>query len=136
MALTQRELGTLDRYCAVTDTLALARERHPGKKNGLDALCKQYGVDNSRRELHGALLDAQLLAEVYLAMSGGQAILTFVEAGDRAVGGPRRPRASSGTRGPLPVWRASEAETQAHEARVIAIDRASGGRCLWRELGW
>ena len=84
--------------CPVLDTLTLARERHPGQRNNLDALCKRYGIDNSHRELHGALLDARILADVYLAMTGGQSVLALEE--DRAARagrahrpGPRRDRA-------------------------------------------
>ena len=136
LARVEPALGPLGGHCTVTDTLALARQRHPGKKNSLDALCKQYGVDNSRRDLHGALLDAQLLAEVYLAMTGGQAafslaVRTEARAYDRNAAGLPRPE-----RGTLPVVRASEAEQVAHETRLAALDRASGGRCLWKELGW
>jgi DNA polymerase-3 subunit epsilon len=134
--LAGRGLGTLDRYCTVTDTLALARQKHPGKKNGLDALCKQYGVDNSRRELHGALLDAQLLAEVYLAMTGGQATLTFADGHQPQAARARQGQRLARTHGPLLVTSPSEAEARAHEARLAAIDAASGGRCLWRQLGW
>lgn len=130
-------LEPLERHCTVTDTLALARERHPGKKNSLDALCRSYGVDNSRRDLHGALLDAQLLAEVYLAMTGGQVMLSLVPRASAGMGKRAgEGGVSSGNRGPLPVHRADGQEVAAHEARLAALDRASGGRCLWRELGW
>jgi DNA polymerase-3 subunit epsilon len=74
-----RERLVIERQCTVVDTLALARSRHPGQRNSLDALCKRYGVDNSRRDLHGALLDAEILAEVYLAMTGGQSALELKE---------------------------------------------------------
>ena len=121
--------------CTVLDTLGIARELHPGQRNSLDALCSRYQVDNSGRALHGALLDAEILAEVYLAMTGGQATLdlsaapaTVSRAGSEA--GPR-PRA----RGGLPVLRADDAERDAHQRRLDAIDEASGGRCLWREMG-
>jgi DNA polymerase-3 subunit epsilon len=137
LARVDAVLGPVERHCTVTDTLALARERHPGKKNSLDALCKNYGVDNSRRDLHGALLDAQLLAEVYLAMTGGQAALLFAVgvggASSRAAG---ERRASAAARAPLAVPRADAQEAAEHEARLGVLDRASGGRCLWRELGW
>ncbi len=137
LARVDAVLGPVERHCTVTDTLALARERHPGKKNSLDALCKNYGVDNSRRDLHGALLDAQLLAEVYLAMTGGQAALLFAVgvggASPRAAG---ERRASAAARAPLAVPRADAQEAAEHEARLGVLDRASGGRCLWRELGW
>lgn len=126
----------IDDYCTVLDTLALAKKKHPGQRNSLDALCKRYGVDNSSRELHGALLDAEILAEVYLAMTGGQAVLALEpeKLGPDAALQTRafapkphkdRPR--------LPVLLCNETDTQAHENRLAAIDRASGGRCLWRQ---
>lgn len=137
LARVDAALGAVERHCTVTDTLALARERHPGKKNSLDALCKNYGVDNSRRDLHGALLDAQLLAEVYLGMTGGQAALLFgVGSGSAGSSGAEERRISSAQRAPLPVLLADPQELTAHEARLGVLDRASGGRCLWRELGW
>ncbi|HLF96500.1 MAG TPA: DNA polymerase III subunit epsilon [Methylococcaceae bacterium] len=130
--------GDLGGYCTVTDTLALARKKHPGQRNSLDALCKRYGVDNSRRELHGALLDAEILADVYLAMTGGQMTLLGEEeegGGARSVSthpiaqGPR----ASGARPALRVVRASEAETARHQGFLEIIRKASGGKCLWPE---
>jgi DNA polymerase-3 subunit epsilon len=123
--------GTVGDLCQVLDTLALARQMHPGQRNGLDALCKRYSVDNSHRDLHGALLDADLLLEVYLAMTGGQGALTLDESGQaterrEAARKARRPR------GTLVVIRASAAELQAHEQRLAALDRSSGGRTVWR----
>jgi len=123
-------------YCAVLDTLALAKKKHPGQRNSLDALCKRYSVDNSRRELHGALLDAEILAEVYLAMTSGQSVLFLepekietnvlpLELTSRQKPYRERPR--------LPVLKCNEAETQAHENRLAAIEKASGGHCLWRQ---
>lgn len=130
--------GELAGYCAVTDTLALARKKHPGQRNSLDALCKRYGVDNSRRELHGALLDAEILADVYLAMTGGQMTLL----GEEDAGGVSRittahpvaqvPRAT-GARPALRVVRASAAETARHQGFLEIIRKASGGKCLWPE---
>jgi DNA polymerase III subunit epsilon len=118
--------------CQVLDTLALARELHPGQRNSLDALCKRYGVDNSHRELHGALLDARILADVYLAMTGGQGALALTEAdGARAAHGMRPERAWVRTALPLLVLPASEEESRAHESMLALIARASGGRCLW-----
>jgi DNA polymerase-3 subunit epsilon len=119
----------------VTDTLALARTMHPGQRNSLDALCKRYEIDNSRRELHGALLDAEILADVYLAMTGGQVSLHLGgdEPGEQ---GPRRAAARRlpPRRAPLPVIHASPPELEAHAARLAAIDKASGGACLWLAL--
>src|SRR5579863_2998301 len=91
IAFLEREFALLEAatpvvvrdLCQVLDTLSLARERHPGQRNSLDALCKRYGIDNSHRELHGALLDARILADVYLAMTGGQSLLALDESRER-----------------------------------------------------
>ena len=125
--------GRVGDLCQVLDTLALARGMHPGQRNGLDALCKRYSVDNSHRDLHGALLDADLLLEVYLAMTGGQGALTLDEgsaATERRVAAKKAKR----PRGTLIVVRASEAELQAHEQRLAALDKSSGGKTVWRKL--
>jgi DNA polymerase-3 subunit epsilon len=116
--------------CGVVDTLALARRLHPGQKAGLDALCKRYGVDNSNRELHGALLDARLLAEVYLAMTGGQAAL-LLDRGpgdDNAVvpGLEQLGDLLSGPPRPLRVIQATGAELAAHQERMTGIAKKSG----------
>ena len=122
--------------CQVLDTLALARELHPGQRNSLDALCKRYDVDNSARELHGALLDARILADVYLAMTGGQGALALSEADERA----HTPSSARAARTPLrltvslPVPAASPEELAAHEVMLAVIARASGGRVLWAVL--
>jgi len=119
---------------AVVDTLLLARGKHPGQKNNLDALCKRYGVDNSQRELHGALLDAEILADVYLLMTGGQTALMLgsgdgSEGGDDSSGGEIK-RLDSNRR-PLPVLRAGADELQQHQEKLESIDKASSGKCLW-----
>jgi len=125
--------GRVADVCAVLDTLALARQMHPGQRNGLDALCKRYSVDNSHRDLHGALLDADLLLEVYLAMTGGQGALTLDEAA-AATEARTDARKAKRPRGKLVVVRATEAELAAHESRLAALDKASGGRTAWRNL--
>jgi len=119
--------------CQVLDTLALAREMHPGQRNSLDALCKRYGIDNSHRELHGALLDARILADVYLAMTGGQGALALTEAAGaaRAADGARPARALVRTGLTLLVLKATDEESRAHESMLALIARSSGGRCLW-----
>ena len=119
--------------CHVLDTLALAREMHPGQRNSLDALAKRYEVDNSHRELHGALLDARILADVYLAMTGGQGALALTEAAGhaRAAEGARPARALVREGLALLVFPASDEEARAHESMLALIARASGGRCLW-----
>ena len=116
----------------VIDTLKLAKTIAPGKKASLDALCERYGIDNRHRTLHGALIDAELLAEVYLAMTRGQETLMLDAApAVRVQGGARRDGAP---RPALRVLRASEEELVAHEAVLAEIDQASGGKTLWRTL--
>jgi len=119
--------------CQVLDTLALARELHPGQRNSLDALCKRYDVDNSARELHGALLDARILADVYLAMTGGQGALALAEADvpSPTVAGARVARAPLRTGVPLVVLAATAEELAAHEIMLAVIAKASGGRIFW-----
>ena len=122
--------SSIDTYCAVLDTLALARRLHPGQRNSLDALCKRYEIDNTSRTLHGALLDARILADVYLAMTGGQAALSLdghsefetidVASEKLDIGGLK-----------IPVVHAGEEELNAHELRLEAIDVASDGKCVW-----
>jgi len=122
---------TIGVRCRVFDTLALARRLHPGQRNSLDALCKRYNVDNSGRDLHGALKDARILSDVYLAMSGGQAALGL-DAMPSAPGiaGAGIPASRGAVR--IPVVRASADEVAAHERALEAIDRASGGKTLFR----
>ncbi len=114
--------------CRVSDTLALARRMHPGKKNSLDALCERYAVDHSTRTLHGALLDAQLLADVWLAMTRGQDALDIAVA---AAPGAAAIAASGPVRANLAVVRASAEELAAHAAVCERIEKDSKGRCLW-----
>ena len=124
-------LGKLADHCpGVIDTLLRARELHPGKKNTLDALCERYGVDNSHRTLHGALLDASLLAEVFLAMSRGQeSLIVEVDSPPTVGGGTATFDASQ-----LAVLRASREELAEHEKILAQIDKESKGRTLWRTL--
>ncbi len=124
--------GRMSVHAQILDTLAPARARYPGQKNSLDALCRRLGVDSSRRELHGALLDASLLTDVYLAMTAGQGALSLVAETTGAIAVRRAATAASGVR--LRVERASEAERTAHSARLAAVDAASKGACLWRML--
>src|SRR5512139_1494805 len=102
-------------FCSVLDTLALARQMHPGQRNSLDALCKRYSIDNSHRDLHGALLDADLLLEVYLSMTGGQGALTLDDLAISTQSASTSARAARPD-GTLVVLRASDDEAQAHEA--------------------
>jgi DNA polymerase-3 subunit epsilon len=131
LARIQGETRKVSTLCRVLDTLELARELHPGQRNNLDALCKRYNVDNSRRELHGALLDARILADVYLAMTGGQGALALAE-----VASPRSDRSSSvkalvRPSCPLAIVTATDEELRAHESMLAIIAKASGGKCLW-----
>jgi DNA polymerase-3 subunit epsilon len=137
-AETARRAGseprTVASFCRVLDTLALAREMHPGQRNSLDALCKRYSIDNSRRELHGALLDAQLLAEAYLAMTGGQATLALGLDDTRHRGESLAVRALVRPAVPLVRITVSPEEREAHEAMLAIIAKASGGTCVWRRI--
>jgi DNA polymerase-3 subunit epsilon len=127
------EARQVSQVCQVLDTLALARELHPGQRNSLDALCKRYDVDNSRRGLHGALLDARILADVYLAMTGGQSALALMDSDReaRAADGSQLVRAVARGAEVLHVMCADAAELEAHEIMLALIDKASGGRCVW-----
>jgi DNA polymerase-3 subunit epsilon len=121
----------IESVCRVLDTLALARSMHPGQRNSLDALCKRYGVDNSKRELHGAMLDARILVDVYLAMTGGQSALALGETQaqrDARAGVTRIPRQGA----PLRVVAASDEELAAHETMLALLEKSSGGVCLFR----
>ncbi len=121
----------LESRCEILDTLALARRKHPGQKNSLDALCRRYQVDNSKRELHGALLDAQILAEVYLAMTGGQVRMSLSGDGEGRSGAASRIRRVDASALELPVTRASKEDLAAHEERLAAIDSRAAKGCLW-----
>jgi DNA polymerase-3 subunit epsilon len=127
--------GAVTDHCTVLDTLALARQMHPGQKNNLDALCKRYSIDNSQRQLHGALLDAEILADVYLTMTGGQVHLSL--GGESSAGAqisaPSPIRRLPAEREPLRVLRASEQERHAHEEYLEKLARSSGGQCVWRD---
>ncbi|HTT37983.1 MAG TPA: DNA polymerase III subunit epsilon [Burkholderiales bacterium] len=129
--LTLAGLRPLAEYCTtVTDTLRMARELHPGKRNSLDALCERYRIDNSTRTLHGALLDAELLAEVYLAMTRGQESLVMDMLPEREASQSDLPDSVQD----LPVIPASEEELLAHRLQLDDIDKASKGQCLWKRL--
>jgi DNA polymerase-3 subunit epsilon len=140
IAFLDHELGRLGEttriadICGIVDTLTIARHRHPGQKNSLDALCRRYGVDNSQRELHGALLDAEILADVYLLMTGGQTALFAVDQAEQdstradkfiVVRLPAgRPR--------LHVVTATEAELERHNAFLDGLDGGASGGSIWR----
>ena len=125
-------LKPIEEYCpSITDTLRMAKDLHPGKRNSLDALCERYAVDNSARTLHGALLDARLLAEVYLAMTRGQdsLLMDMLESA-----GPGDSRLAHDAAVELFVLRASAEELAMHALRLEEIDKVSKGTCLWKRL--
>jgi len=124
----------VSQICKVLDTLALARSLHPGQRNSLDALCKRYSVDNTKRELHGALLDAGILVDVYLAMTGGQSALALDMSGGRGAS-TRSSVAAMPVRAPgitLTVEVADADEIRQHESMLDLIAKASGGKTVWR----
>ena len=137
LKLLGSEYKQINDYCEIFDTLVMARKKHTGQRNSLDALCKRYGINNQHRTVHGALLDAEILAEVYLAMTGGQTVMMLeveetanpevIEASPLPSYTPiidmNRPR--------LRVIAPSDTEMQAHKQRLADIDKASGGHCLW-----
>jgi len=120
--------------CTVTDSLMLARKKHPGQKNNLDALCRRYGIDNSHRELHGALLDSEILADVYLVLTGGQTSLLLGDGDDGAPGSLVEMRKIDHDGSGLVVLDPTEDELLAHQAFLAKLDKKSGGNCLWLSL--
>ena len=131
------DVRTVAGLCKVLDTLALARSLHPGQRNSLDALCKRYSVDNTKRELHGALLDAGILVDVYLAMTGGQSALALDMSGGRGrearASGAAAPVRASGITLNVPL--ADADELQRHESMLDLIQKSSGGKAVWRVVG-
>lgn len=119
-------------HCGIVDSLAIARAKHPGQKNSLDALCKRYGVDNSNRELHGALLDAEILADVYLLLTGGQTALSL-DGNSSEGGGASGIRRVSEQREPLAVIRATEEEASEHDA-FLSMMAEQAGDTVWAKL--
>ena len=125
--------GTVTDLCEVFDTLAYARKKHPGQRNSLDALCKRYGIDNSHRDLHGALLDAEILADVFLLMTGGQSSL--LDEGPSGLDGSaisKEVKRVSADRPALTIIRCNDDELTAHQQRLEAIEKASGA-CIWNQ---
>lgn len=129
LAMLEPVWGVIADHCSVTDTLVMARQKHPGQKNNLDALCKRYEVNNSKRELHGALLDAELLAEVYLRMTGGQVTLSLGGQSEAGQGGSivRPVQRVDSNRPALKVIAASGEELTAHEESLASL----GDACIW-----
>ncbi len=128
-ALLNRGLGKVEDYCGVFDSLEYARKKHPGQRNTLDALCKRYSIDNSHRELHGALLDSEILADVYLLMTGGQSSLLEEEQVQET--GSQQIQRISSNRPRLNVIACNEEENTAHLQRLEAVAKTSGEQCLW-----
>lgn len=131
-SLQKQKPGKVEDYSQIFDTLTYARKKHPGQRNSLDALCKRYGIDNSHRELHGALLDAEILADVFLLMTGGQASLLDEDGQGHILAADREIIRITTDRPKLKVTRCSEEELQAHQRRLEAIEQASGA-CLWEK---
>jgi len=128
------KIAKIDDSCAILDSLKLAREKRPGQKNNLDALCRSYEINNSNRQLHGALLDSELLAEVYLAMTGGQTSLTLsnsINGGD----GAETIRKLSIDRVQIKVLKASQEELKEHESYLDMLGEKTSGEVLWRKEG-
>lgn len=124
--------GQVEDFCRIVDTLALARSMHPGKRNSLDELCRRYAIDNSQRQWHGALLDAGILLDVYLAMTSGQEDLGLMaQSGSMGTDGRRLMIME---RPPLKLMEVPASEIEAHERRLDELERNSGGVCLWRQL--
>jgi len=135
--LSKKKPETIEKHCGVIDTLRMARKMRPGQKNDLDSLCRHYGIDNTQRTLHGALLDAEILADVYLIMTGGQTGLFEgggKNAGDSAVQGADILRLDE-NRQTLSVIAASAEEQAAHERWIAELDGSVEGKSLWSQLG-
>ena len=135
--LKDKNWKSLDQHCVIIDTLMMARQKHPGQRNNLDALCKRYSVDNKHRDKHGALLDAHLLSEVYLAMTGGQNALKLEESAPLPIRDNARSCEISSNQHQInnvPFIPASESELLAHEAMLDEIEAKQGIKTLWRSL--
>lgn len=133
--MLNRGIAKTDTFCKVTDSLLLARKMFPGKRNSLDALCNRYLIDNSKRTLHGSLFDAQILAEIFLLMTGGQTAMHFAMEGkqeQRNVGNTVQIQLVQRAQTSLKIVYASNEEVVAHEQRLDLVQK-KGGSCLWRE---
>ncbi len=131
LKLAGHKITDINQCCKVIDSLSMARKMHPGQKNNLDALCKRYDIDNSHRELHGALLDAQILADVYLALTGGQTSLSLAANSDSSAKSNRAQEGLDENRDALKVIYASDEELQAHDAFLNKIQQESEAGCVW-----
>ncbi len=129
----QQQKPLIDEISSIVDTLVMARKKHPGKRNSLDALCDRYAIDNSRRDKHGALLDAEILSEVYLVMTGGQESL-LLDGGDAEAGGGYQTR-SIDIKGDPVLIQVSDDALQAHEKYLHHLQKLSDGNCVWLKSG-
>jgi DNA polymerase-3 subunit epsilon len=127
----EKDVGQI---CTILDTLVFARGKHPGQRNSLDALCKRYEINNNHRELHGALLDAEILADVYLAMTSGQSALELSEGVSHSFSAGRKRRKLDPNRPSIPILYASKDEVQEHNKRLSDIEKSSEDGCLWLKL--
>jgi len=134
LSLLTTPQATIEQHCSIIDSLTLARSLHPGQRNTLDALCRRYGIDNSQRQLHGALLDSEILAEVYLAMTGGQVDLALEASTEQQVQERHTKYQKIARPEALKVVSASAAEQQAHQQYLQMLDEKSGGNCVWNQL--
>lgn len=134
LRLLPGEHPSLDTICSVVDTLVMAKKMNPGQRNSLDALCKRYDINNSHRELHGALLDAEILADVYLMMTGGQGALSLDAGSGENESSSERIQRLDPARPRLKVVQASVDELASHGQRLELIEKSAGGGCLWRRL--
>ncbi|MGB1310723.1 MAG: DNA polymerase III subunit epsilon [Leucothrix sp.] len=133
LSLLEGNWGDIDSICTITDSLIMAREMHPGQRNSLDALCKRYDINNAHRELHGALLDSEILGDVYLAMTGGQVMMSLDAQRTETTDSEEDlhdVRRISLPQEALKIIRADEAEITAHQARLAEIEKMSG-KTLW-----
>ena len=129
-----RNLGKIEDYCDVIDTLVNARQIHPGQRNDLNSLCSRYEIDNSQRELHGALLDAEILAEVYLAMTGGQTAMLLEDLDGNAFSGLGPDFKQTAREKPLPVIPPDDEELTAHRKWLELLEKETGASSLWADL--
>jgi DNA polymerase-3 subunit epsilon len=134
MSLMNDDAGVITSHCTIIDSLKIAREKYPGQKNSLDALCKRFSVDNSQRTLHGALLDAEILADVYLLLTGGQVDLMLdANAGEKSEQGLQNERQLNADRPPLRVVKANDQELELHNRKLDEIEQQSGQLSMWRK---
>lgn len=132
LQLMHSKWGRIEDHCTILDSLVLAKKRYPGQRNSLDALCKRLSVNNTHRQLHGALLDSQILADVYLAMTGGQESLSLQVESEKASNDSGQIRRLAADRPVLKVLLADESERVAHQKRLQAIEQQAG-RCVWHD---